>query len=145
MNLNFIATQAPLKETTNDFWNMIHQENCSVIISLLRNDKKVSCKKSCRKCINQQYLKHHKYWVEDDIDYQKEFIYDDVILRKIKHKSKVIYQLQYLGWPDHGVPNDLGSFTKFILKCEELIKSVEGGIVVHCRYIFILNENLFKY
>lgn len=61
-------------------------------------------------------------------------------MRKIKHKSKVIYQLQYLGWPDHGVPNDLGSFTKFILKCEELIKSVEGGIVVHCRYIFILKK-----
>ena len=81
------------------------------------------------------FHKHHKYWITDDIKYQKEIIFDDVVLRKIQHMSKMIYQIQYLGWPDHGVPNDLNSFTNFILKCEELIKLVPGSIIVHCRYI----------
>ena len=62
-------------------------------------------------------------------------IYDDVVLRKIQHNSKTIYQIQYLGWPDHGVPSDLGSFSNFILKCEEMIKLIPGSIVVHCRYL----------
>ena len=56
-----------------------------------------------------------------------------MIYRKLKHNSKIINQIQYLGWPDHGVPEDLTSFNNFVIKCENLIKSNAGTAVVHCR------------
>ena len=41
MSRAFIATQAPLRNTIGDFWEMVEQENCSIIISLLKSDEKV--------------------------------------------------------------------------------------------------------
>lgn len=59
--------------------------------------------------------------------------YVDYILRTLEYNSKKVLHVQYLGWPDHGVPNDIVSFAKFVTTCEDLIKSAPGTIVVHCR------------
>lgn len=58
---------------------------------------------------------------------------NDTILRKFEYNSKTIIQIQYTGWPDHGVPEDLELFNNFIIKCKKMIYSNRGTVVVHCR------------
>lgn len=58
---------------------------------------------------------------------------NDTVVRKLEYNSKFMIHIQYLGWPDHGVPEDLESFNAFVLKCESLIHSNPGTVVVHCR------------
>ena len=56
------------------------------------------------------------------------------MIRKLTLRSKTIFQIQYFGWPDHGVPVNLTSFFDFVIKCEELIAFHKGTVIVHCRY-----------
>jgi len=51
-----------------------------------------------------------------------------------KGLERVVTQIQYTGWPDHGVPTDVGN----VLRVLELVKELEGTrvsgpLVLHCR------------
>jgi protein tyrosine phosphatase len=58
---------------------------------------------------------------------------DDLVIRELQYNNRKIIHLNYLGWPDHGVPENLDSFSNFILICEKFLKAHEGKIIVHCR------------
>lgn len=49
-------------------------------------------------------------------------------------QQRELTQLQYLAWPDHGVPDDSTDFLDFVA----LVRSKRAGqdqpMVVHCRY-----------
>ena len=50
-------------------------------------------------------------------------------------QQRELTQIQYLAWPDHGVPDDSTDFLDFVA----LVRSKRAGqdqpMVVHCRYI----------
>ena len=73
------------------------------------------------------------YWSIKDVELDAEIIENDFVVRKLKYNQKMIVHLQYLGWPDHGIPNDLNSFSVFVQKCEQHININTGTIIVHCR------------
>jgi len=46
-----------------------------------------------------------------------------------------VHQMQYLSWPDHGVPDDSSDFLEFISRVRDHRNGVVEPVVVHCRYL----------
>ncbi|KAG6527944.1 hypothetical protein ZIOFF_010079 [Zingiber officinale] len=131
----FIATQGPLPETCEDFWEMIFQYRCPVIVMLTLADNH----KMMRKCAN--YLPANNGCgqfgrVSVEIKYTSNV--SSLVLRclEVKHRELVmpslsVLHIQYPEWPDHGVPSDT-SAVREILKRTYHVPPKDGPIVVHC-------------
>ncbi|XP_044760650.1 tyrosine-protein phosphatase non-receptor type 4 [Coccinella septempunctata] len=131
----YIATQGPLQSTTDDFWQMIFEEKCTLIIMLTT-------------LVERGRTKCHKYWpsvgecltvqnttvkcIKEETDLTGSVVYRDFILtdgdteelREIKH-------IQYVVWPDHGVPASPSEFLSFTDIVREARKG-DAPVVVHC-------------
>ncbi|XP_059471662.1 receptor-type tyrosine-protein phosphatase T-like [Neocloeon triangulifer] len=130
MKKTYIATQGPKSNTLVDFWRMIWQEQVSLIVmvtNLIENGK--------TKC--------EKYWPEErqsvcvkglQIQSVKEEIYPDYTQRTMRlmngDQNRLVVQMHYTQWPDHGVPFYAKSLACFMEKILE-IKS-DSPVVVHC-------------
>ncbi|PIN04662.1 Protein tyrosine phosphatase [Handroanthus impetiginosus] len=131
----FIATQGPLPHTSEDFWEMIIQYNCPAIIMLTE-------------LVENGTVKCGDYFQAEDgprefgnicIETKPiETTDTSLILRCIKVKNKVseeppfcVLHIQYLAWPDHGVPSDTIAVRE-IFKRVSPVPLTRGPIVVHC-------------
>src|SRR5699024_4507372 len=84
----FIATQAPLPTTFQQFWEMIDEYKVKVIV-IVGNLK------------DGQVTKMHDYWT-GQLKEEKE--YPNYIERKFERPHGTVHQYHYTRWPDHGVP-----------------------------------------
>ena len=133
-NKFFIATQGPLAHTIEDFWTMIDENNCKVIImacNLIEEGKE--------KCANyyDENLKMDKYkiCIEDTIDK------DSYIIRKIKlinlkdKTEKKVNQIHITNWPDNFIPTTQnGEVFNVLLEIISIAEKYreDGPIVSHC-------------
>ncbi|XP_022916311.1 tyrosine-protein phosphatase non-receptor type 4 [Onthophagus taurus] len=133
----YIATQGPLQSTTEDFWNMIYEQDCNLIVMLT-----TLTERGRPKC--------HKYWpctgesigfenisikcLHEQEDSSGSFIFRDFILTEnISKSERQIRHMQYVAWPDHGVPDSPIQFLDFTNRVRDVRKiSPESVIVVHC-------------
>ena len=133
-NKYFISTQGPKRETIEDFWRMIDEHGCNVIImlcNLIEGGKE--------KCANYWdiYNQMNNYSIKEVNQRQ---INEYTLIRDIKfineiYEEKGVKQIHFIGWPDDGVPNTQNGriFDIFF----EIIKLTDkyrgnGPIVVHC-------------
>uniref|UniRef100_A0A6P7GN49 protein-tyrosine-phosphatase n=1 Tax=Diabrotica virgifera virgifera TaxID=50390 RepID=A0A6P7GN49_DIAVI len=131
----YIATQGPLPATTEDFWQMILEEECNLIVMLTT-------------IIERGRAKCHKYWpglgealtmqniivkcVGEETDPSGSFVFRDFVLLDIKNnESRDIKHMQYIAWPDHGVPDSPQQFLYFTEKVRAARKG-SSPVVVHC-------------
>ncbi|KAH8490214.1 hypothetical protein H0E87_022658 [Populus deltoides] len=132
----FIATQGPLPHTFEDFWEMIIQHHCPVIVMLTRlvdNYKTVKC---------------GDYFQAEDgprdfgnISIVTKWIKTtdtSLLLRNLKVGYKEaeeqpmnVLHIQYPEWPDHGVPEDTIVVREIFKRVHNVPPSL-GPIVVHC-------------
>ena len=123
----FISTQGPIDSSINDFWEMIFEYDCKIII-MLCNEIEVERKR----CSNYWNSKNTNFKIE-----YKEERKNDLIIRNItfsKNKiSKNVIQIQYNGWPDHGIPNIEEAYNSF-LNIIHFINENNNNcpVVVHC-------------
>ncbi|KAJ3647514.1 hypothetical protein Zmor_019387 [Zophobas morio] len=126
----FIATQAPLPSTVDDFWYMIWQDNVKIIVMLTEIEENGR-------------VKSEKYWPEDNSRFRfGNFLVESVSRKSTSHfihrefqvifnkQSRLVDHFQYRAWPDHGVPLYVWEFVRFvknILKMEQ-----NTPVVVHC-------------
>ncbi|KAL6178062.1 hypothetical protein ACLB2K_049582 [Fragaria x ananassa] len=135
----FIATQGPVPNTYEDFWEMVMQYRCPVVIMLTRLDS--------GKC--GEYFR-----AEDEINFGNVCIVtkwigssesggssSSLVLRLLEVRRKAgseeppvsVLHIHYPEWPDHGVPADTHDVREIL---KGLIYQVEppelGPIVVHC-------------
>jgi len=139
----YISTQGPIESTFMDFWRMIWQTGCRIIVMVTLN-------------IENEVLKCDRYWPslgERSMNvgvYKVEFVgsdyQDDHItthLRLTNNRSEVtrdIWHLQFISWPDFGVPLTavgLLNFRDCVLKKQlDAIELTGNGqyppMVVHC-------------
>jgi protein tyrosine phosphatase len=134
----YIATQGPNAKTVDHFWRMVWQENTSLVIM-------------ATECIEGMRIKCHQYWPEDmgavnsivtePSEIEVTMINSRVIgastistLRIDRGgESRQVDHLQFLGWPDQGVPKRL----KDVLSVVEIMRQHRNAKpdilpIVHC-------------
>ncbi|KAG8185008.1 hypothetical protein JTE90_017032 [Oedothorax gibbosus] len=130
----YIAAQGPLPQTCNDFWQMVWEQKCGLIVMVtpLKERERVKC---------------HQYWPDlyqaaeynqmqvtcfsettTTICVTREFLISHQQVNEERH----IIQLQYVNWPDHGVPVDCSDFLEFVQHLRNLRRDVGGTVCVHC-------------
>ncbi|XP_044253783.1 tyrosine-protein phosphatase non-receptor type 4 [Tribolium madens] len=132
----YIATQGPLQSTCEDFWQMILEEKCNLIVMLTT-------------LVERGRAKCHKYWpnvgecltmqnviikcLDETTDESGSFIFRDFSLTDVKNNTEwSLKHIQYVAWPDHGVPDSPALFLSFTEKVREARKGDDAPVVVHC-------------
>ena len=49
-------------------------------------------------------------------------------------EERIVKQMQYMAWPDHGVPDDSSDFLDFVVRVRQCRTGVVEPTVVHCRW-----------
>uniref|UniRef100_A0A8C6UZN2 Protein tyrosine phosphatase receptor type O n=1 Tax=Neogobius melanostomus TaxID=47308 RepID=A0A8C6UZN2_9GOBI len=130
----YIATQGPLPETKNDFWKMVLQQKCPIIVMLTQ-------------CNERRRVKCDHYWpfTDEPVMYGEisaemlsETESPEWIIRKIRlgyaDECLDVLHLNYTSWPDHGVPtvNAIESILQFVHIVRLQANRTKDPIIVHC-------------
>ncbi|XP_021647534.2 protein-tyrosine-phosphatase PTP1 isoform X2 [Hevea brasiliensis] len=134
----FIATQGPVPHTFEDFWEMVIQYRCPVIVMLTRlvdNYKIVKCgdyfqaedgpRDFGNMCLVTKWMR--------STDTSLVLRHLEVGYKESEEPPMSVLHVQYTEWPDHGVPKDTLTVRE-ILKRTYQVPSNLGPVVVHCRY-----------
>ncbi|KAM5249213.1 receptor-type tyrosine-protein phosphatase R isoform 4-T4 [Hipposideros larvatus] len=127
----FIATQGPMINTVNDFWQMVWQEDSPVIVMITK------LKEKNEKCV--------LYWPEKRGIYGKvevlvisvneceNYTVRNLVLKQGSHTQHVKHYW-YTSWPDHKTPDNAQPLLQLMLDVEEdrLASAGRGPVVVHC-------------
>ncbi|XP_048395534.2 receptor-type tyrosine-protein phosphatase C isoform X2 [Stegostoma tigrinum] len=131
----YIAAQGPKEETSDDFWKMVWEQKATIIVMVTR------CEEGKRpKCA--------QYWpnMDDEIKTFRDLTVriseekwcPDYVIRKlfISHKEKSpereVTHIQFIRWPDHGVPEDPHLLLKLRQRVNAFRNLFSGPIIVHC-------------
>jgi len=136
----YIATQGPIPGTFTDFWRMVWEENCGVIVMVTKETEMGK-----RKC--------DKYWPDQGQPLQcgtLEVLYRDyddsdesLCIRRMELRSSIfnesreVVQYQVKSWPDQGVPENGGQFLQLVHQVREETQAAmgrgqNGPVVTHC-------------
>ncbi|XP_025411109.1 receptor-type tyrosine-protein phosphatase N2 isoform X2 [Sipha flava] len=133
-NPAYIATQGPLPDTSADFWQMVWEQGCVVIVMLTR-------------LVENDVVLCHRYWPEEgselyhiyEVHLVSEHIWcDDYLVRSFYLKNlktgetRTVTQFHFLTWPDGGVPNTTKALLEFRRKVNKSFRGRSCPIVVHC-------------
>uniref|UniRef100_A0A5B6Z9L0 protein-tyrosine-phosphatase n=1 Tax=Davidia involucrata TaxID=16924 RepID=A0A5B6Z9L0_DAVIN len=132
----FIATQGPLPHTFEDFWEMVIQYHCPVIVMLTRlvdNYKMVKCgdyfqaEDGPREFHNISIVTK---WIRTT-DTSLVLRNLEVNYKESEEPPLSVLHIQYPEWPDHGVPKNTLAVRE-ILKRLYCVPPSLGPVVVHC-------------
>ena len=129
----FISTQGPKKETIEDFWRMIDEHKCNIIIMLCK-EFEGGREKCARYWDNNIKMENYTIMLKNE-ENKDQYIIRDILLRNKNNQERIIKQIHYTGWPDHGVPDIQNGkvfdvFSEIIEKTDQY--KGDGPIVVHC-------------
>ncbi|XP_057169647.1 tyrosine-protein phosphatase non-receptor type 3 isoform X9 [Ursus arctos] len=129
----YIAAQGPLPHTCAQFWQVIWDQKLSLIVMLT-----TLTERGRTKC--------HQYWPDPPdvmehghfhIRCQSEdctlaYVFREMLVTNTETgEEHTVTHLQYVAWPDHGVPDDSSDFLEFVNSVRSL--RVDGEpVLVHC-------------
>ena len=130
----FIAAQGPKDQTINDFWTMIEDYNCNIIL-MLCNVKENGMEK-CAKYWSNRYDKiNFTIEIIEKKDNKKYTTREIKLTNKSTKNEKIVHQIQFQDWPDFGVPaiSNGKIFEVFneIIRLTDKFKNNQP-IVIHC-------------
>jgi len=136
----YICTQGPMDNTIVDFWRMCWDNKVHVFVMLTKEEERGQNKSA-------------RYWAEKtDPDQQVKFgnfqitwvseasEFEDLLRRVFKIKNSAepeeaereMIHLQYVGWPDHGIPPSPQHFLQLMNLVDDAIQQRGGSIGIHC-------------
>ncbi|XP_055462519.1 tyrosine-protein phosphatase non-receptor type 18 isoform X3 [Psammomys obesus] len=129
----YIATQGPLPHTLLDFWRLVWEFGVKVILMACQETE--NGRKKCE-----------RYWAQEQeplqtgpfrVTLMKETpVNADIILRTLQvtfqKESRSVHQLQYMSWPDHGVPSHPDHILAMVEEARRLQGVGPGPLCVHC-------------
>lgn len=133
----YIATQGPKSSTVSDFWQMVLEQGSRLIVMLttLQEGDMVKCFKywpdegaklevlktwSIRQCS----VSKTKAWI------LRQFELSNESTGEVRH----VTHLQYVKWPDHGVPHDSHDFIDFVHLVREFRAEAPVSLK-HCMHV----------
>jgi len=131
----FVATQGPTENTVLDFWSTVWNCNCSVIVMLTKLIESDRIKCTCYWPDIQNPISEGRFniiLVEDnpiDEGTMEKRIFK--IVDTTTNQERIVTQLQFLAWPDHGVLDSPQTFLMLADHANELNKPF-GPILIHC-------------
>ncbi|XP_053512151.1 tyrosine-protein phosphatase non-receptor type 3 isoform X8 [Artibeus jamaicensis] len=129
----YIAAQGPLPHTCAQFWQVVWDQKLSLIVMLT-----TLTERGRTKC--------HQYWPDPPdvsehgnfhIRCQSEdctiaYVFREILVTNTKTgEEHTVTHLQYVAWPDHGVPDDSSDFLEFVSYVRSLRVDAEP-VLVHC-------------
>lgn len=116
-NKAYIATQGPLQNTCEDFWQMVWEQNVLVIVMTTR-----IVEKGHHKCFQYWPKQRGKalYWkrfsvVNTSTNAFDNYIETELLLRQNETgEEHSVVHLLFTTWPDHGVPSSATDFLSFL-------------------------------
>ncbi|XP_023888775.1 protein-tyrosine-phosphatase PTP1 isoform X2 [Quercus suber] len=132
----FIATQGPLPQTYEDFWEMVMQYRCPVVVMLTRlvdNYKMVKCgdyfqaEDGPREFGNIHIVTK---WIKTT-DTSIVLRHLEVKYKESEEEHMSVLHIQYPEWPDHGVPKDTTAVREILKRIYHVPPNL-GPVVVHC-------------
>ncbi|XP_076840139.1 tyrosine-protein phosphatase non-receptor type 22 isoform X2 [Brachyhypopomus gauderio] len=129
----YIATQGPLPHTILDFWRMLWEYNVQVIVMACREFE--MAKKKCE-----------RYWPESTVDAficgpfsircESEENKGEYVVRILRvtwsKSSRTLKQMQYMNWPDHGVPDSIPPILELVEEMRLYQEHEDVPICIHC-------------
>uniref|UniRef100_A0A669C7G5 Tyrosine-protein phosphatase n=1 Tax=Oreochromis niloticus TaxID=8128 RepID=A0A669C7G5_ORENI len=126
----YIACQGPLPNTCPDFWQMTWEQGSSMVVMLTTQ-------------VERGRVKCHQYWPNPDnsatygdftITCHNEEGNSAFLVREmtLTHTPREVTQIQYVAWPDHGVPDDSTDFLDFVALVRTKRAGQDQPMVVHC-------------
>ncbi|KAL7050192.1 hypothetical protein ACKWTF_003982 [Chironomus riparius] len=128
----YIAAQGPLATTVKDFWRMVQQESSHLIVMLttVMERGRVKCHQywpSCNEILDMGDTFTVKC-LNETADSTGSFVDRNLIMIDGKTgESRTIQHMQYLAWPDHGVPSD----PKLFLDFTERVRLARNRTLLH--------------
>ncbi|XP_065116918.1 tyrosine-protein phosphatase non-receptor type 3 [Paramisgurnus dabryanus] len=131
--LRYVASQGPMPNTCTHFWRSVWEQDISVIVMLT-----TLTERGRTKC--------HQYWPHPpevrDYGYLQvcchseecnlAYVTREITLTNTKSgQQRSITHLQYVAWPDHGVPEDSSDFLDFVQSVRSMRRD-SVPLMVHC-------------
>ncbi|RDD42573.1 Tyrosine-protein phosphatase non-receptor type 4 [Trichoplax sp. H2] len=129
---SYICSQGPLINTVNDFWQMIWENKSTVIVMLT-----ALMESGMSKCYhywpeNGPPTKYGNYKVKLTSESEK----TESVVREFElslgKESRIVKQIQYIGWPDHDVPDSYEDFIRFVQYVNSCRSQPDIPVTVHC-------------
>ncbi|EPQ04577.1 Receptor-type tyrosine-protein phosphatase N2 [Myotis brandtii] len=133
----YIAAQGPLPATVADFWQMVWESGCVVLVMLTP-----LAENGVRQC--------YHYWPDEgsnlyhiyEVNLVSEHIWcEDFLVRSFylknlqTNETRTVTQFHFLSWYDQGVPSSTRSLLDFRRKVNKCYKGRSCPIIVHCRQV----------
>ncbi|CAG9772961.1 unnamed protein product [Ceutorhynchus assimilis] len=149
----YIATQGPMQNTVDDFWRMIWEQQCKVVLMLTH-----LVENGLEKCADylpeSEVLECSRMFGDFQITLKKREVKEKYIISSLQLKNMVsnswreITHFWYLGWPEKGVPSEVNSLIAFLIEARSYMKTAtidkrdtmngihnnleHNPVVVHC-------------
>ncbi|XP_053361437.1 receptor-type tyrosine-protein phosphatase N2 [Clarias gariepinus] len=133
-NPAYISAQGPLSSTVADFWQMVWESNCVVIVMLTPLSENGT--KQC-----------HQYWPDEGSDlyhiyevnlvsehiWCEDFLVRSFYLKNVHtNETRTVTQFHFLSWMDQNVPESARTLLDFRRKVNKCYRGRSCPITIHC-------------
>uniref|UniRef100_A0A1I7WV75 protein-tyrosine-phosphatase n=1 Tax=Heterorhabditis bacteriophora TaxID=37862 RepID=A0A1I7WV75_HETBA len=135
----YLATQGPTEQTLADFWRMVWEHECAIIVMLTKTWE-LGREKCCEYWPHETGAQMGQLVVEPIAEYNmreyilREFRLSDVQVGCTTGLSRTVRHFQYTEWPEQGAPKSSETFLDLIQQVHRTKSQfgIDGPIVVHC-------------
>ncbi|XP_074549199.1 receptor-type tyrosine-protein phosphatase N2 [Halichoeres trimaculatus] len=133
-NPTYISSQGPLPSTVADFWQMVWESGCVVIVMLTPLSEN-----GVKQC--------HHYWPDEGSDvyhiyevnlvsehiWCEDFLVRSFYLKNLQtNETRTVTQFHFLSWMDRGIPTSARTLLDFRRKVNKCYRGRSCPIIVHC-------------
>nr|XP_009674825.1 PREDICTED: tyrosine-protein phosphatase non-receptor type 13 isoform X2 [Struthio camelus australis] len=130
----YIACQGPLPTTVADFWQMVWEQNCTVIAMMTQEveGEKIKCQRYWPEVLDKTTMVNDRLRLAlVRLQQLKGFVVRVLKLEEIQTgEVRHISHLNFIAWPDHDTPSQPHDLLTFISYMRHVHRS--GPIITHC-------------